>query len=510
MADKIDSNSTGLRYAEETSTIGTLPSSPTWYALEPNTYNDFGGQITTVAREPINDTRQIKKGVVTDLDASGGFNNDLATSNLIRLLQGFFYADIREKATTAGLNDSTPTAITAVSATDDKYTAASGLTIFKVGDLIFASGFTDADNNGLKRATAVTATDVTVNESLVVETSPPTAAKLDQVGFQFGSGEVTIDVTGSLPKLKRTSGTKALTDFGLVPGEFIFIGGDATATKFGNAADNGFARVKSVSSTEIVFDKTEKTMVADTGASKTIQIFFGNVIKNENTSSLIKRKTFQLERTLGEDSDGEMSEYLTGSVCNEFTLNVPTAQKVTADLAFISQGNEQRSGSDGKKSGSRPTLASPDAFNTTSDVSRIKLSKVNSADSNPDSFVAYVLEVKLIINNNASANKAIGTLGAFDVSAGNFQVTGDITAYFNDIDALKSVRDNADVTLDIALVKKNKGLLFDLPLLSLGDGRLKIEKDTPIELPLSLAAAESTFEHTLLMNQYLYLPDAAE
>src|SRR3546814_6194505 len=93
---KIDSNVTGLRYQEETS-IGVANSANPWVPLEPNSYDNFGGEFTTVARNPINAGRQRQKGVLVDLDAAGGLQNDLTQENLQDVLQGFFFADLRRK-----------------------------------------------------------------------------------------------------------------------------------------------------------------------------------------------------------------------------------------------------------------------------------------------------------------------------------------------------------------------------------------------------------------------------
>jgi hypothetical protein len=182
---------------------------------------------------------------------------------------------------------------------------------------------------------------------------------------------------------------------------------------------------------------------------------------------------------------------------------------VTIDLAFVATDNEQRNGATGVKTGTRPTLVAEDAYNTSSDFSRIKLSTVDPTDATVDPLFAYATELTLTLNNNVTPNKAIGVLGAFDTSAGTFEVGGNLTAYFASIDAVQQVRNNGDVTLDIIMVKDNKGLLFDIPLLSLGDGRLNVEQDQAIQLPLETNAAESTFGHTLLFQSFSYLPTLA-
>lgn len=504
MADKVDSNVTGLRFAEEAS-LKTLPGSPVWYPLEPNSYSDFGGQLATVARNPINPSRQRKKGVITDLDASGGFNQDLTFNNTSRLLQGFFFAAMREKFTTQSLN-SAALAMTAITAAADDYTAASGLTGLVSGDLVLAEGFGVAANNGLKSVNGTsTGTAISVSDALSDEASPPAAAKLTLVGHEFAAGDLSVVMNGTLAQL--TSVAVDMTTLPLIEGEWLYVGGDAAGTQFALNAP-GFARIKTITTTYIELDKTTWTPVADAGATKTVRIWYGSVLKNEDDPALITRRTYNVERTLGSDGSGTMSEYLTGAVPNELTLNIPQADKLTIDLSFVACDNEQRNGATGVKAGARPTLVAEDAYNTSSDFARIKLALV-SDDTDILPLFAYATEVKLTVNNNVSPNKAIGVLGAFDTSAGTFEVGGTIEAYFANIEAVAAVRNNSDITLDIILSKDNKGLIVDVPLLSLGDGRLNVEQDQAIKLPLENMAAESPFGHTLLFQSFPYLPSVA-
>lgn len=517
---KIDSNTTGLRYAWEVS-LGNLDNTPanqTWVELEPNSYTDFGGNITTVARNPINPGRQRKKGVVTNVEASGGFDTDITQTNMQDLLQGFFYADLRNKQEFTGVAQT-------VATSDDSYGATGIHTGFFAGDLVLASGYTNAANNGLKNVLTATSNKVTVSQNLVDETSP-TTAKLVCVGFQFGSGEVSITNSGSaFPTLDRASGTKDFTQLGLIPGEWVFIGGDAAGNQFNTAANNGYARVRSVATTQIVFDKTSATMVTDTGSGKTIRIFKGRVLKNEVGSSIVRRSA-NLERTLGYSDDAdptkEQAEYLEGSVPNELEFQLNSADKLTTSLSFVALRSttidENVTGADTLKSKIsgvvRQAVAEADAFNTSSDISRIRLAPVSTTDAFPSPLLTYVEDMTVSINNNNSPNNALGVLGAFEITAGTFEVGGNINGYFGDVAAVSAVRSNTDVSLDVILAKTNAGMVIDMPLLSLGNGVLNVEQDQPVKIPLESNAATgakiaSTLNHTLLMVFFDYLPDLA-
>lgn len=508
--NKIDSNITGLAYAEEAS-LGVLGGSPVWNRLEPNSYDDFGGEITTVAPNPINPSRQRKKGVTTDLDASGGFNQNLTFYNLQDLLQGIFFADMRRKGyqlvTTVDIDTANP----------DEYemTDTAG---FLVGSLVKGWNFNNAANNGMNVVTAVV-NNVSVEVAtgiLVTEASPPANAYLQVVGHQGAIGDIDVDVSGDFPRL--TSTTLNFTTLGLVVGQWIFVGGDTAGTRFTNAVNNGFKRIRSIAANALTLDKSVQAMVTEANTTSTLQIFFGDVIRNES-GTLIKRRSYHLDRTLGAPDNASpaqiQSEYLRGAIPSEFAINIPTANLVNFDLSFVAIDHLQRTGAEGPLQTNVVSPQRGNVFNTSSDFSRIKMASVSADNEAPVALFAFITEATITINNNLSPNKAVGTLGAFDVTAGTFQVSGSITAYFGNVTAIRAIRNNADITLDMAIVKDNQGIVIDIPLVSLGDGRLNVEQDQPITLPLSMDAATAEdvatgMDHTMLLTFFGYLPNAAE
>jgi hypothetical protein len=488
MPNKIDSNRTGLRFHKETS-IGVANGSAVWKEIEVNSYSDFGAQTQTVARAPLKANRQRKKGVVVDLDAPSGFNFDLTQDNVRDALEGFMFAAVHAKDEDA---------VTSVIAASDTFNIASGGADYRTNDLILASGFPVTANNGLGKVTSSTAT--TVVSSIDLQTDTPVAAsKIKRVGHEFASGDATLTVVSTVLGLNAT--TKNLTQLGLSAGEWVFLGGDAVGTQFATTACNGFYRVKGTpTATRIEFDKTPVGAVADAGTSKTIRIFFGDFYQNENDPNLLVQSSYQMERSLADAG----YQYLEGQVPNAYQINLSLADKVTLDVGFIGL-RETRTTTGGRKSGTFPTLGSFEAFNTSSDFSRFYMRK-----SDGTQLFAFVMEATLAVFNNVSGLKALGVLGSADVNVGSFDVSGEVTAYFSDSAAIDAVQNNSDVTLDFALCKNNAGIIYDVPLLTLGNGRLQVEKDQPIKIPLSFNAAQhGTLNTSLLVNVFDYLPTLA-
>lgn len=509
-ASKQDSNRTGLAIAEEVS-LKVLPgvngADAVWYTQEPNEYSDFGSELTLVARSPINPSRQNQKGGVVDLDASGGFNQDFTQTNMQRLLQGFVFADAHEKA------KSLPLAVSAnplTAITDDAITFTRALVApVPVGALVLFKGFASPLNLGVKQVTTGGTNGLAFAE-LADDAAP--AGSVEVCGHQFAAGDVALTFAAGIPALTATAFN--MTTLGLIPGEWIFVGGDGASFNFGNGQPSnqpiGYARIKSISTNAIVFDKvTWANFGAVVGTGKTIRIFFGTVLRNEKEPNLIKRRTYSVERTLGNDDNGQQAEYLDGAVPNEFTINIPQADKLNADLTFVALDNAQRTGLEGLRSGIRRAALGEALYNTSSNVFRMRMSIIDETNPNPNPFFAYITEGTVAINNGVTPDKAVGVLGAFDTSAGNFEVSGDVTAYFSTIGAVKAIRQNADVSIDFIFAANNAGFVIDIPLLALGGGRLDVAAGESIKLPLEMSAAENKLGYTLMLCFFAYLPNVA-
>lgn len=594
MADKIDANLVGFAMAEELS-AKVLSATPRFYTREPNSFDDFGGNYSMTSRRPFSPSRQNKKGVITDLDAEGGFNEDVTMGNMQWPLQGFFFADLRtpgkqevwgaafSQTFTAAASDivtaaahglttgdgpfqvaSTTTLPAGLSAATDYWVAVINANTFYlcatradavaatpvpvditdagtgthtmsrglyaaassddfvmndpgkavIGSLLFASDFANAANNGVHLVNGVTGGHVSTSSNLVDEAIPPSRAKLQICGYQFDTATVDITTFAGGFAITRASGADDFTTLGLTPGQWVFIGGDSTANRFINNV--GYARIAlaGIDADEIRFDKSTFTPQAETGTGLDVRMYFGDMLRNEDDPDLIVTRYYRTQRSLGRDANGVQSEYLEGAVSNEMTWTSPLPgqdAKVTVDLSYVAMSNTRRDGTDGLLSSQAgATLVAAlgeNAINTAKNVYRLRMNIVDPATLNPTALFAKVTEWSITVNNNVSPAKAQGVLGAFDMNVGRFDVTGELTAYFSTVEAIGAIEDNADVTFDAIYSRDNKAIIYDLPLVALGGGRLEIEQDQAIMVPLESTAAESPFGFTAALHFLPYVPN---
>lgn len=620
-ANTIDSNVTGLAVAEEICP-GVLPNMdddgflPTWYEQEPNTYPDsFGGALKTTARAPIKANRQRSKGTPVDLDATGGWNTDFTQNNLSRLLQGFLYANVREKVTTAPMN-SAAAVLSAITGTNS--IGGADLPRFRAGDIIVVGG---SVSNDLLPVVVASSTETAIGTSGLVNETLPDAAFVTRVGTAFAAGAIAVTVAGALGTLHQASApvaaTAALTvatgnaaaadtvsigdkvytfvmgvpanpyevqigvdvttsavnlkntinglstltpvnadvsatnaagvltataklkglsenaiatladgdnlswnhatltggtgtsllALGIIPGEWFFLGGDTAGHHFVN--NIGYARCGTITDTDLVMDRTTWDAEAEAAGALTIDIFLGSLTQNENDPELIIKRSYQLQRTLGKDADGTQSQYVLGAVPNQFDLTVPLSDKLTVDLAFIALGEEFRTGAQGLKAGMLMAALDEDAINSSNDIYEMAMTVVTPGNSNPTKLFGFLSDAKLTINNNVSAVKGIGKLGGIGVNTGIFEVSGTATAYFQSVAANIAITNSADVDQHFIVAKHNGGFVYDIGLLTLGGGNIKIESNKPITVPLTTDAAQNPNGSTLSITQFSYLPELA-
>lgn len=510
MPNKIDSNITTFAFSEESS-LGVLTGSPIWLGVNVNSYSDLGPSVEKVARAPIDGTRQMLKGGISHISSNGGFNSDLTRDTLSRLFQGFMFANADDPFSTWP-RTGTKLDISSVAAGTGVYSAASGLTGFIVNNLVLCQGFTNPANNGVFKATAVTGTTLTINNSNSVAETPPATARIEVVGHEFASGDLAQTVSGGTFTITATAGGAAFTP--LKVGQWVFVGGDAVANKF-NTGGSGYARISAKPTNGLTFDKSTHTPVADTGTGKTMRVYFPRFVKNATGSSSVVTRSYQLERQLGNDGNGIQSEYVVGAVPNEVSFNYKMKENITVDVSFVGINAETRDGTTGIKAGTRYADQNETPYNASNDVWRTTIAPLNTGSLNPAAYLGFVTDYKITINNNVSGLDAIGEVTSFDVNVGSFDVSGDIEAYFTTTAAITAIKANGNVTMDSIICSLNAdgvtygGKVIDIPLIELSNGINNVTKDQPIKIPVSHKGLKNSNGYTISLSEFMVLPAIA-
>jgi len=500
---RVLTNKSALAFSPESSP-GVLPGSPQWFRLQPNTIKTFGAVIKSVTREPIDITRQSQPGTIVDLDSSVEFEHDLTTDSITKLMEGFVGAEavnlnlyfLARPAVASGATYTIPGATTS-QAGKLQYGATGPKT------LLFAAGYANATNNGLKVLAADTGTSGTVLavSGTLVDETPPTNAYIALAGIRANTADLQIVVSAGVATITSGHGGGTAIDFttiGITAGQFIY-------AKF--PLGEGYLRVTSIVAETITGDKLSAALITDTAAGVTVDLYYGRFIRNVDVDQNADDKRY-IERTYtfelflpdayGVGTHGY--QYSPGNYFNSLSFNVPLTSKAVLDCSFIGIDTENPT-STRKTNAATPTMPiGRTAFNTSTNIVNLRTTGLAASDT-------YFKSLSLKINNNASPEKVLGRLGAAVIDMGRFKVEIQSNVIFAGPDIITNIRNNVTCTMDFLLRNENGAIAVDIPSLKFSGGGRTYPQDKSVLMDITANAHQDDSLGTSIgISLFQYLP----
>ncbi len=510
---RVLTNNVSLEYAIESTELtagvvgllkgetGAPAGVPQWFTLEPNSYGTIGTEITTVPRNPISNTRQRRKGAITDIDSSAEFEIDTTFSHMIDFSEGFVMAKFD------GAIQFVPTSSDA-----DSYTVNDLTVVLDQNTLVYARGFANSLNNGLKVVGAgSTSTDIVVG-GLAIE-APTGNVKVEVAGFRSAAGDLavtTVSPSSSGLQVTITSAANIFnsTALNLVPGVHIcFAAGSNAINKFADAANIGYAMIVSVAGdgSEIVIDNTFQTWNVEAGAAQEVEFFVGQYLRNVPTSDpLFLERSFQFEINYPNlnNPTGDMYEYSKGNYCNTLAYSMTLGDKTTLAPTFVGIDTDVPTAT--RKTGAdtpfKPTMT--EAISSTSDCARLRIAKIDETGISTD-----FKSLTVTLNNNVSPEKVLCNLGARFMNFGNFEVDIESQLLFTDSRVVEAIRNNEPVSLTFGARNNDGAFMMNIPSMTMGGGGRDFPINQSVLINVSAQAfADPTLDVSLSWTFFPHVP----
>lgn len=507
---RVLSNATTISFARE-ATLGVLPGSPAWFELEPNNITAWGTTITKEARNPISQARARRKGVVTDMDSSVEFEADLTLAHLRHFAEAFLFsvaigADAFITTAATGTGYTIP-ALSAAQAGRLIYSGAGAGAV----SLIYASGFVNDQNNGLKPLVddpVTTDTELTMT-GLVAEALAASAyGQVMVAGVRGAAGDIEIDADGNL-----ISTALNFTTLGIAPGQVIHVGGVDVANQFFEEENIGFARVRIVAANKLTLDKRDQDFVTDDGtvdnaggAGLRIDLLFGQFVRNVGVNHTDYREIstqFELASPNLMPGNATGYEYALGNYADALSIAIPLSGKATMTLGFVGTDTTNPSISRATNAANAKVGGQVESFGSASDIARLRLQDVDEAGLSTDFKTA-----NFTLTNNVAGEKVIGKLGPKYLNAGDIECDIEAQMIFTNADVIERVRCNKTVGFDWVIRNGDGGAAFDLPTGTLSGGKREFPENQSVLINAPFAAhQEEAYGFTLGISFFPALPE---
>lgn len=481
-----DSNRTRLTVVRETS-LGVTPVSPRMRTMR-FTGESLKFEPQYIQPDEIRDDRMNVDPVKINENNSGGINYQLSYPVDESPLSEMFRSMMFNAWNNTPYRDNDGAAdsvITGVAATGGVITVVTGAA-FVVGQLIRASGFGVAGNNGLFKITTGSATVPAVGDGVLTDEAAPAAgARIKVVGFEGAAGDITALADG------LGSTTLDFTTLGLGLGQFVKIGATGAGYRYATEANNGFARIVGIAANKLTLDNLPTGWATDTGTGKTIRVFVSDWIKNGTAMS-----SMTIERGfMGQAVPTYIQQ--SGMVVGEASIDISSEALISG--SFTLQGLK------GKKSTTSldPT---PDKRTTAANLSaNVNVGRIGENGA-PITGGNFVKSLQATINNNLRILTADGEVGGVDIGVGEMAVTLNLETYFRSDALLDKLFAGTPTNVNSGITKNNQALVFSFPRLTYTGGAPSAGgKNQDVMLPLAaMASIDPLTESQMMMSRFDY------
>jgi len=498
MSDPVLSDGVGVLLARETGGIGVQPTTG-WAQVQvnPGGITGFSKELVTVGRNPLSPNLTPEAGEVVGYNVSLKLMADL-TRDLLETLREPLFRSNTKHGGNKGQSLYRPTGITST-----------GYTVAALGDLsnsllIYARGFSNAANNGLKLLAGTSTSTEIKTTGLVVEASPPAYAIVEVAGVQGAAGDIQLDSSGNL-----TSTVLDFTTLGLTPGQQVHIGDPTSGALFAftNAVYTGRAYVQSVAAHKITLCFRSWVIGAATSdASQTVRILFTRAIRNVPLTDTDYLKAPTLAAELSEPGAGIAfaTDYTYGGGLgvDQFDIDIPVENKmtVTTSLIGMTMSDPGASRATGAASALAPLRAG--LFSTSSKLKARVLKKSDESALSVD-----INGIKLSFKNNVKPMDELGVDGAANLIFGGYLPTLSIDAYVIDNQLTVAANNNTDAVVELQAKNGDGGIGLLLPRVKLTKPAKTYAEHTSVMIANDVSAVRDPATGLLqVLSEFAYLP----
>ena len=249
--------------------------------------------------------------------------------------------------------------------------------------------------------------------------------------------------TGTLTLASSSISHATLTTTDVDPGDFI---------RVSKGAVTKFYRVTAKTSTSLT---VEGNPSADFSNGAGFTVTRGTYAKNASASS-----SFSFEREYADQSTPTF-EYLTGLEIDSFSVSASASSIVTASFGMLGRSHNSTTSRPGTISTGADIATTP--FNASNNVATI------GEAGTPG--LQVCTELTMEVSNNLRERNVVGVQGAQSIGSGEFNVTGQLSVYFEDNVLLEKLLNNTETSLSFGFASSDgSALIFEMPAIKFSEG----------------------------------------